>query len=319
VERVADEHDACDQGDLGASQAVGVAAAVPALVLGPDHGREVRERVHRRDDPLADLGVAAHVVALALGEPARLAQDGVADADLADVVQEGGGLDVVEVARRHAGLARHAQRQADDRLGVLAGVAVAGFQRGEQGVDLAGPQLALAGGAPHLVAVDLRAEQPAERAHERHVALADRAVGAVAEAAERPVDLAVRQCHGDADVRPDAGAARDRQVAHALVVDGVGDEAVELSGEHQRAVRALERHRLADRDAERRRVAARDAVVLQAVAHVGEVRLLHAERLASRLQRRLDERRRIRPHSRRRPDARPCCSRRGRPRTPPSV
>jgi hypothetical protein len=68
---IGDGEDACGQRDLVGGQAKWVAAAVGALVVG--------------DDPVADVVEAG------------LAQDGVRDADLADVVQESGEADALDL------------------------------------------------------------------------------------------------------------------------------------------------------------------------------------------------------------------------------
>ena len=88
VPRVAGEADAARQRDVGARQAVGVAGAVPALVLGADRRRQVRERRDRGDDALAHRRVRPHDQPLGLVEAARLLQDRLRHAELADVVQE---------------------------------------------------------------------------------------------------------------------------------------------------------------------------------------------------------------------------------------
>lgn len=70
---VAGQDDACRQWNGLAGKAVWIAAAVPAFVLGPDHRRKMGETVHRRDDLLPDLRVAAHLNPLLRGQPPRLA------------------------------------------------------------------------------------------------------------------------------------------------------------------------------------------------------------------------------------------------------
>ena len=72
---VAGEDDARADRDLLAGQAVGIAAAVPALVLvadDPGHAPEARDRAQ---DALADDGVLAHDLPLALVELAGLVED----------------------------------------------------------------------------------------------------------------------------------------------------------------------------------------------------------------------------------------------------
>src|SRR4051794_39655830 len=76
VIRVADRDDPRSERDVGAAQAIGVAAAVPALVAGAD---ELADRAQRRnpgEDALADDRVLAHDLPLALVEWPGLVQDG---------------------------------------------------------------------------------------------------------------------------------------------------------------------------------------------------------------------------------------------------
>ena len=119
----------------------GIAAAVPALVLGAHRGREVRERGDRADDALAHRGVRVHDPPLRLRQRAGLLQDRVGDAELADVVQQRDLGDLDHLALGEAELLRHGGGDADDRLGVLGGVVLARLERREQ--RLAGDRLAL--------------------------------------------------------------------------------------------------------------------------------------------------------------------------------
>jgi len=87
VVRVADEDDARLERDLVAGDAVGIAAAVPALVA-VAHDRPHRlEPIDRRDDPLAERGVRLDQATLLGGEPPRLRQSLARDPDLADVME----------------------------------------------------------------------------------------------------------------------------------------------------------------------------------------------------------------------------------------
>ena len=88
VPGVAGEADAAGERDLAAGEPVRVSVAVPALVLGADRRCEVGERADRRHDPLADRGMRAHDPPLRVGQLARLLQDRLGHAELADVVQE---------------------------------------------------------------------------------------------------------------------------------------------------------------------------------------------------------------------------------------
>src|SRR5207253_6521052 len=93
AERVADGDDARAERDLLAGEAVRIAATVPALVARADDRRDVRERLDRREDPLADDRVRAHHRPLLVVERRALVQHRLRDADLADVVEERAELD----------------------------------------------------------------------------------------------------------------------------------------------------------------------------------------------------------------------------------
>ena len=97
-------------------------------------------------DALQDLvpegGVAPHLRPLAFVERSRLEQDGVTHADLADVVQRGPPLDVVELAPRDAHLPGQAPRVAPDPARVPLRLRVAQVQRRHQPVQqVRGPLL----------------------------------------------------------------------------------------------------------------------------------------------------------------------------------
>ncbi len=96
-----------DAGRLGygqAGEAVGIAAAVPALVM--TEGNLVGHLQHRRRRAFQHAGaqgrVRFHDLEFFVREPAGLLQDGVGNADLADVVHGGGHADVADLDRRPA-------------------------------------------------------------------------------------------------------------------------------------------------------------------------------------------------------------------------
>ena len=79
-------------------EAVGVAAAVPALVARADEpGDAARSAGAAREDALADQRVLAHQLPLRVVERPGLVEDLVGDRDLADVVQLGGAREHVEL------------------------------------------------------------------------------------------------------------------------------------------------------------------------------------------------------------------------------
>ena len=101
----------------------------------PNHRPQVRARLKRGDDVVADDGVKVHLHALFVVQLSGLEQDRVRDSDLADVVDDAAPIqDVLLLSRQaHPGAdpprpLRHAQRM---RLGVR----ILGLDRGGQRVD----------------------------------------------------------------------------------------------------------------------------------------------------------------------------------------
>jgi len=87
VQRVAGEDDARAERDRLARQAVGIAAAVPALVLVTHERAYAGEELDRREDLLPDHRVLLDRLSLLGGERAVLAEDRVRERDLADIVK----------------------------------------------------------------------------------------------------------------------------------------------------------------------------------------------------------------------------------------
>ena len=108
-----------------AGQAVGVALAVEALVVVAHAGHElfVEQRPH---DLGADAGVLADELPLLGGQRSGLEQDTVGDADLADVVQEGDVLDLVQALVGPAQLAAEQGHVGGHPAGVTERVVVLG-------------------------------------------------------------------------------------------------------------------------------------------------------------------------------------------------
>ena len=125
-------HGARHQGDLDAAQAVGVPAAVEALVVVTHAGDElfVEQRAH---DLGADAGVLANELPFFRGEWSGLEQYTVGDADLADVVAERDVLQLVQAIVGPAELAGQHHRVGGHPAGVAQGVVVLGAERRAQG------------------------------------------------------------------------------------------------------------------------------------------------------------------------------------------
>ena len=125
VERVGDREHARGERDVLAGQPVGVAVAVPALVVVAHDELGLAEEVDVAQDLPADDRVALHQRALGLVERLGLEEDRVGDRDLADVVQQEAELDLRVVGQRQRRRARDLQAVGGDALGVLARVGVA--------------------------------------------------------------------------------------------------------------------------------------------------------------------------------------------------
>ncbi len=135
VPGVAGQHDPRGERDRLAREAVGVAAAVPALVRVAHGGGDRLEARQRAQDPLAGHRVLVHQRPLGLVEPAGLVQHAVGDAELPDAVQQRRRLDVRDLPGVEPQPARHGDGERLDGVGVLAGVAVARRQRERQRAD----------------------------------------------------------------------------------------------------------------------------------------------------------------------------------------
>ena len=103
-------------------------APIELGVLTPTLGPDVLD-VRALQDARADLRVLAHLQPLLVGEGGRLAQDGVQDPHLAQVVQEPREPDALHARRREAELLRQRLRDAPHRARVLGGAGVAGLWR----------------------------------------------------------------------------------------------------------------------------------------------------------------------------------------------
>ena len=102
VEDVCDRCHAALDRDLFADEAVGVAVAVPVLVVAERdaRGKVKQGGVRAGEDLVADLGVLFDLQALFGGQRAGLQQNRVGDRDLADVVQRGGDAQQLALADR---------------------------------------------------------------------------------------------------------------------------------------------------------------------------------------------------------------------------
>src|SRR5947209_4443480 len=113
VEGVGDEQDARGERDLGAPQTVWIAVTVPALVVVEHPVRDPAD-TERVEHAEGDLGVPLDDLALCLAEGVGLAQDLLGDGDLADVVQDPGEPDVLDLLSGETEPCREPRRKLAD-------------------------------------------------------------------------------------------------------------------------------------------------------------------------------------------------------------
>src|SRR6266851_4503679 len=128
VEGVAAHHDPCRPRDPFACEAVGIAAAVPALVAGADERADLAEEAaDPREQAFALDRVCLDQLALVGGQRARLVDDLLRDADLADIVQQRCQLRLTPFAWGDFELVGDGERQFDDVAAVAPRVGVVGL------------------------------------------------------------------------------------------------------------------------------------------------------------------------------------------------
>jgi hypothetical protein len=137
-----------------------------------------------RHDRVPEPGVRLHDRELLVGERARLLQDGIGDADLADVVQQAGQAQPADVAGAHAQLLTDQPTQLGDGLAVAVGVGVLGVDRARQcggqrvGVALLGDLVGRGQRRLQRLVVEQAAAVAALCLDQRQVGAADQAVAA---------------------------------------------------------------------------------------------------------------------------------------------
>ena len=128
VVRVGDEDDARAERDLVAAEPVGIAVAVPALVM-MEHPFRDRLDPEALEHPEADLRMALKHQALGLVELARLAEDLLGDRELPEVVQARGEPRQLDLRVLEAEPSGDPRGELADALGVAARIRVACVDR----------------------------------------------------------------------------------------------------------------------------------------------------------------------------------------------
>ena len=127
--RVGDRDDAARDRDLLTGELVRIAAAVPALVMAADRGGDARPAGHAGQRLGAPARVHAHDLPLSRRQAARLVEDDVGHADLAEVVQARGDLELADSHQRQLQVTGDRIAERDDLLSMAARVAVAKVQQ----------------------------------------------------------------------------------------------------------------------------------------------------------------------------------------------
>ena len=206
---VGNSQQAGERRDGLADQPAGIARAIPALVVVPDGTQNLFQARGAGsqcggDDRRPDVRVHLDLRELFVGQAPRLAKDLVGDADLADIVQQGG--DLYGVLRRLVQTqdTGDVEAVAHDVLGVAARVAVLVVHGRHQGVQHreAGDRAAQDAAHPQSVGVHLRAALGAQQAlvGDLHDGQPGRGLG-------REQGDACRQADGDSIARARRAAA----------------------------------------------------------------------------------------------------------------
>ncbi len=107
----------------------GIAAAIVAFVVIQDSREQMGDRVEVGEDAVADDHVLLDMLELVGRQRAALGEDVVADADLADVVQEAGQVDVAQFVLGQAERATQLDGGAGHALAVAVRVGILGVDR----------------------------------------------------------------------------------------------------------------------------------------------------------------------------------------------
>ena len=167
VEAVGHRQDPGHQWDRFPFQPVGISGAVVPLVVREHRGQQVRDPAESLEDPAADQDVLGDLREFLGRQRAPLAQDRVGHADLADVVEQSGEVDVAQFGLGEPQLAGQLDGDPRNALAVAAGVGVLGVDGRGQRADQAREEVLDLGLPPR--AARLQPQQRGERLEQGHV------------------------------------------------------------------------------------------------------------------------------------------------------
>ncbi len=149
VEDVRSLQDASDEGNLVASQAIGITAAILALMMPADNGQHVAKGLQRGANALANRGMRLHQLAFVHVERPRLQQHAFGDGDFADIVNHAAAAegDAIVLGQSQPLAKRHAISR--EAIAVAFGVRVLGLNAGGEGEDHGFGAFQLVGNALH--------------------------------------------------------------------------------------------------------------------------------------------------------------------------
>ena len=162
VAGVGHAQDACQKRNGVAGQAVWIAQAVEAFVVIAHAGTQMGQVLDLGNDGVADERMLADVRLLFFGEGALLLQHAIANADLADIVEQAGQVEVAENHRTEAHVLAQANGHARDPFAVAAGEGALGadgfVQAADHAQDRVG-QVFLRPSLPAMIAKDAANQQ----------------------------------------------------------------------------------------------------------------------------------------------------------------
>lgn len=137
VESIDKPDDAGGKGDLFAGESVRIPAAVPAFVVVEHTGEHILKRGDIAEDAVPDFGVKLDGVELFVSQASGFAEHFFGDTDFADIVDQPGNVDALDLFSRQAVGLGETSREIGDAFAVAAGVFVFGVDGGGQGLERA--------------------------------------------------------------------------------------------------------------------------------------------------------------------------------------